>query len=73
MLVYTSPMTTLTCDLCDHAVTAETFDAWLDALKPHYAQVHTDFMAEQGAKTPEEQMAAMQQWVEVNKERFENA
>ncbi|MGB0757850.1 MAG: hypothetical protein ACPGO5_05390 [Patescibacteria group bacterium] len=66
-------MKTLTCDLCDHEEAAETFEQWMEALKPHYAKVHTDFMKEQGDKSEEEQQAAMGKWIEENKKRFESA
>ncbi len=66
-------MKTLKCDLCDHEAQGETFEAWMDAMKPHYAEVHTDFMQEQENKSKEEQMAEMLKWMKENKTRFENA
>lgn len=66
-------MKTLKCDMCDHEAQGETFDEWMNALKPHYAEAHKDFMQEQGEKSEEEQMKAMQQWMEENKKRFEEA
>ena len=35
-------MKTLTCDLCDATAEDETFEAWMEALKPHYTQAHAD-------------------------------
>jgi len=63
-------MKTLTCDLCDHAVQGETFEDWMNALKPHYMAVHSDVM-KQHAGNPEEMKAAMGKWMEENKVRFE--
>ena len=59
--------------MCDHEAQGETFEAWMDALKPHYAEAHADFMKAKGDQTPEEQMAGMQKWMEENKARFETA
>ena len=66
-------MKTLTCDLCDHQESGETFDDWMEAMKPHYAEAHTDFMLEKVQRPPEEQMAEVQKWMGTNKERFEAA
>lgn len=64
-------MKTLKCDLCDHQEQGETFDAWMEEMKPHYSQAHADFMQQQSQKTKEEQMVEMQKWMTKNKERFE--
>ena len=37
-------MKTLKCDLCNHEAQGETFEEWMNALKPHYAQAHADVM-----------------------------
>ncbi|PIR74005.1 MAG: hypothetical protein COU35_04855 [Candidatus Magasanikbacteria bacterium CG10_big_fil_rev_8_21_14_0_10_47_10] len=66
-------MKTLTCDLCDATEQGETFEQWMEALKPHYAQAHASFMKEQGGKSPEEQKAEMQKWMADNKARFDAA
>ena len=39
-------MKTMKCDLCDHEASGENFDEWMNALKPHYAEMHKDFMEE---------------------------
>lgn len=65
-------MKTLKCDMCDHEASAETFEEWMEALKPHYSEVHVDFMKEQSARSKEEQMAEMQKWMTNNKKRFES-
>ncbi len=58
------------CDLCDHEATGETFEQWMNALKPHYAEAHADVMeSKKGA--PEEMKAEMMQWMAQNKARFE--
>lgn len=64
-------MKSLTCDLCDHEVQAETFPNWMEAMKPHYAEAHADFMQKKGELPPKEQKAAMEEWMQENKARFE--
>ena len=64
-------MKTLKCDRCDHEASGETFEAWMEQMKPHYAEAHADFMKEQGERPQEEQMAEMQKWMAENKARFE--
>ena len=65
-------MKTLKCDLCDHEVQGETFEEWMNALKPHYMQAHTEVM-QQHAGNPEEMKAKMGTWMKENQERFEAA
>ena len=63
-------MKILTCDLCAHEAAGETFEQWLNALKPHYAEAHADVMkSKQG--TPEEMRAGMMKWMAENNARFE--
>lgn len=59
-------MKTMKCDLCDHEAAGETFEAWMEALKPHYIEMHADVMQDP-TKTKEDR----QQWMEQNKARFE--
>ena len=59
-------MKTLKCDLCEVTVEGETFEAWMQALMPHYMQVHADVMKTSGK---EEQA----KWMAENKTRFETA
>ncbi len=66
-------MKTLNCDLCDVTAEGETFEAWMEALKPHYGEAHADLMKKMGEKPKEEQMAEMQKWMAENKARFEAA
>ena len=61
-------MKTLTCDLCDHEAQGETFEAWMETLKPHYASAHADVMND-SSKTKED----MEKWMVENKARFEAA
>ena len=63
-------MKTLTCDLCDHTAEGETFEEWMNALKPHYAEAHADVMTSKKG-TPEEMKAGMMKWMAENKTRFE--
>ena len=64
-------MKTLSCDLCDHEAMGQTFDDWMESLKPHYATAHADFMKEQGEVSAEEQQKKMQQWMVENRARFD--
>jgi len=66
-------MKTLKCDLCEVTAEGETFDEWMNALKPHYAEAHADSMNQQGKKAEEEQKAEMQKWMVENQARFEAA
>lgn len=59
-------MKTLTCDLCEVAVQGETFEEWMNALKPHYFEAHADVMKD-STKTKED----MEKWMVENKARFE--
>ena len=59
-------MKTLKCDLCDATAQGETFEEWMNALMPHYMQVHADVMK---TSTKEDQA----KWMEENKARFEAA
>ena len=62
-------MKTLKCDLCDHEAQGETFEEWMNALKPHYAEAHADVMMSKTG-TPEEMKAGMMKWMAENKTRF---
>lgn len=64
-------MKTLQCDICDHEESAETFEEWMNKLKPHYGEAHADFMKQKGELSKDEQMAQMQKWMVENKARFE--
>ena len=63
-------MKKLTCDLCDHVAQGETFEEWMNALKPHYAEAHADVMNSKKG-TPEEMKAEMMKWMAENKARFD--
>lgn len=65
-------MKKLTCDICDHTESAETFNQWMEAMKPHYAQAHADFMKEKSQLSPEQQQKEMMVWMNTNKDRFES-
>ncbi len=59
-------MKTLKCDLCEHKETAETFEEWMNKLKPHYFKDHADVMKD-SSKTKED----MEKWMIENKVRFD--
>ncbi len=58
-------MKTVKCDMCDVQAQGETFEDWLNALKPHYMQAHPDVMNDPNGD--------MQKWMAENKARFEAA
>lgn len=59
-------MKNLKCDLCDHQESAETFEEWMEALKPHYFKAHPEVM-----KDPSKTKKDMEKWMLENKVRFE--
>ena len=59
-------MKTLKCDLCDHQAQGETFEDWMNALKPHYMQAHPELM-----NNPSKTKKDMEIWISENKERFD--
>jgi hypothetical protein len=61
-------MKTLKCDLCEVAVEGETFEEWMDALRPHYKAAHADVMND-STKTKED----MEKWMVENLARFDAA
>jgi predicted small metal-binding protein len=61
-------MKTLKCDLCEHEAQGETFEEWMETLKPHYSEAHPEVMADP-SKTKED----MEKWVAENKVRFDAA
>lgn len=66
-------MKTVKCDICDHEAQGETFEEWMNALKPHYAEAHAEVMQSKAGLSDEEKMAEMNKWMEANKARFEAA
>ncbi|MDP3724532.1 MAG: hypothetical protein Q8R11_02735 [bacterium] len=61
-------MKTLKCDLCELEAQGETFEEWMNALKPHYVKAHPEVM-DDSSKTKED----MEKWMVENKARFEAA
>lgn len=59
-------MKTLSCDLCDVMAQGETFEAWMEALKPHYMQAHADVISDP-SKTEDDR----KKWMNENKARFD--
>ena len=64
-------MKKLKCDLCDHEAKGESFEDWMEEMKPHYAKAHSDFMQKEGEKPEEEQKAGMQKWMDEKRAEFE--
>ena len=65
-------MKTLKCDMCEATAKGETFEQWMNALKPHYAEAHADVMNSKKG-TPEEMKVEMMNWMAENKARFDSA
>lgn len=61
-------MKTLTCDLCDHTASGDTFEEWMEALKPHYREAHANVMKDT-TKTKDDMLL----WMKENKARFDAA
>ncbi len=61
-------MKTLKCDLCQVTAEGETFEAWMEALYPHYKAAHPEVMND-SSKTEEDR----KQWMAENKARFDAA
>lgn len=61
-------MKTLKCDLCETTAEGETFEEWVEELKPHYMKAHADVMTD-SSKTKEDMM----KWMIENKARFDTA
>ena len=61
-------MKTLKCDLCDVTVEGETFEEWMNALRPHYMEANADVMSDPG--NGQEQI---DRWMADNRARFEAA
>ena len=61
-------MKNLKCDSCEATAEGEIFEAWMDALKPHYGVPDTEVMND-SSTTKEE----MEKWLAENKARFEAA
>lgn len=66
-------MKILKCDLCDHEAQGETFEEWMSAMKPHYAEAHSDVMTGKAGLTDEQKREEMMKWMAENKARFETA
>ena len=64
-------MKTLKCDICAHEASGETFEEWLNALKPHYAEAHAEVMQGKSGLSDEEKMTEMKKWMDENRTRFE--
>lgn len=62
-------MKLLSCDLCDEAFTAETFDDWMQLMMPHYMVEHAEVMQANKGKSKEDAAA----WMSENKARFDAA
>lgn len=61
-------MKTLKCDLCEYEAQGETFEEWMEALKPHYMDSHPEVMA-----NPSNTKEDMEKWMADNRARFEAA
>jgi hypothetical protein len=53
------------CDLCDATAQGETFEEWVEALKPHYMKARPKVM--------QDPKGDMKKWMAENKARFDAA
>ncbi|MCF7843676.1 hypothetical protein K9M47_02130 [Candidatus Gracilibacteria bacterium] len=60
-------MKTLKCDLCDVTAEGETFEDWMEALKPHYFTTHPEIISD-----PTKTKNDMENWIAENRIRFES-
>ena len=63
-------MKTLKCDLCDATAEGDTFEAWMQALMPHYMQAHAEVMQGKAHLSDDEKKSEMNKWMSENKARF---
>ncbi|MEK7595223.1 MAG: hypothetical protein AAB443_01330 [Patescibacteria group bacterium] len=61
-------MKTLKCDLCEVTAKGETFEDWMEALKPHYFVAHAEVM-----KNSNHTKEDLEKWMTENKARFDAA
>ena len=61
-------MKTLKCDLCEATAEGETFEEWMQALRPHYMAAHADVMSDASRGKDD-----MEKWMAENRARFEAA
>jgi hypothetical protein len=61
-------MKSLKCDLCEVTAEGETFEAWTQALMPHYMQAHAEVM-----NNPKNGKEEQMKWMADNKARFDAA
>lgn len=61
-------MKALKCDLCDYMASGETFEDWMNALRPHYMEAHAD-VVNNASHTKED----MEKWMSENQARFDAA
>ncbi len=61
-------MKSVKCDLCDVLAEGETFEEWMNALRPHYMEAHADVMND-----PSHGQEQMEKWMADNKARFDAA
>lgn len=62
-------MKTLSCDACDRAFSAGTFEGWFEQMKSHYMADHAGVMIAHAHKSKEEGM----NWMADMKHKFEAA
>jgi hypothetical protein len=60
-------MKTLKCNICEYEAQGDTFEAWMTALKPHYAEAHAVVMND-SSKTKDD----MERWMVENRARFDS-
>lgn len=69
-------MKALQCDLCEFVAQGETFDDWVQALAPHYIEVHADLHNRQLQLDKTDPKLSLEQriaWADRNRARFDAA
>ncbi len=61
-------MKTMSCDMCEKAFSAESFDEWFAQMKTHYMSAHADVMAQNANKPKEEGI----KWMADMRAKFES-
>jgi hypothetical protein len=66
-------MKSVQCDLCEHEAEGETFEEWVQVMKPHYAQAHADVMASKADLSDEQKKEEKDTRMTENKRQFDAA
>ncbi len=57
--------------MCAYEAQGENFGEWMNAMKPHYAEMHADVMKANMGLSDEQKQTEMMKWMDANKARFD--